>query len=106
MVYNARFVLYYTKLWTILGVGNVLVKGIGGRVERVLSESRIIAEDTDYADFKVCMRQGFGIKWCWFFCLNARRIWANTPQIADYTEDIENAERRGVWVKSINISPR
>ncbi len=28
-------------------------------------------------------------------CLNARRIWASTPQIADCTENAENAERRG-----------
>ena len=26
-------------------------------------------------------------------CLNARRIWANTPQIAENTEDMENTEK-------------
>ena len=29
-------------------------------------------------------------------CQNARRIWASTPQIAEDTEDTEDAERRGV----------
>ncbi len=42
-----------------MGRGKVFIKRIGGRVEE--------------------WKSGFGV--C---CLNARRIWANTPQIADY----------------------
>ena len=54
-----------------------------GWISRVLSESRIIADLSDFADFKVCMRRGFVIKLRFFV------------RITDFTEDTENAEKEG-----------
>ncbi len=39
-------------------------------------------------------------------CQNARRIWANTPQIAEGAEDAENAERRGFLLTSVRFFVR
>ncbi len=61
----------------------------------VLSESRIIADLSDFADFKMCNNRSFVIRVLAFFCLNARRVWANTPQIAEDTENTENSEKAG-----------
>ena len=40
------------------------------------------------------MGVGVVFDWChaFFVCLNARRIWASTPQIADYADYADYAE--------------